>query len=164
MALREILKDGDETLLKKSHPITKFDEKLHVLLDDMKETLVVANGLGLAAPQIGILRRCVLVVDDDDNMVELVNPEIIYRSDECQDGLEGCLSVPGKWGMVQRPMTVTVRAQNRLGEPFEMTGEGITARCICHEVDHLEGRLFTSLADKVLTQAQLDELLAQEEE
>ena len=141
MALRKILTDKDPVLRKKSRPFTGFDGRLHDLLDDLKETLEQAGGAGLAAPQVGILRRCVIVVDDKGEMLELVNPEIISRSETVQDGLEGCLSVPGMWGMVERPMQVRVRAQDRSGQTFEAEGEGIVARCFCHEIDHLDGHL-----------------------
>ena len=138
MALRKILTDRDPALHKVCRPVTGFDQRLWDLLDDLKETLADAGGAGLAAPQVGILRRCVIVVDAQDEMLELVNPEIIWRSEEIQDGWEGCLSVPGKWGTVERPMRVRVRAQDRNGEWFEAEGEAIVARCFCHELDHLE--------------------------
>ena len=137
MAIREILTDKDPVLHKKCHPVTQFDDKLATLLDDLKETLAAANGAGLAAPQIGILRRVVVVLDEADEMLELVNPEILSQSGE-QDGLEGCLSVPGMWGYVLRPMKVKVRAQDRKGNWFEVKGEEMVARCFCHEIDHLE--------------------------
>lgn len=126
----------------------------------MKETLAQANGVGLAAPQIGILRRVVIVMDDQENMVELVNPQII-ASDGEQTGLEGCLSVPGKYGVVTRPATATVRAQDRNGNFFEMSGEGIVARCFCHELEHLDGHLFVEHTDRLYT---VDELDAMEDE
>ena len=150
MALRKILVQGDPSLAKHCRPVEKFDEKLHVLLDDMKETLADANGAGLAAPQIGILRRVVVVVDADDQMVELVNPELIHTEGE-QTGLEGCLSVPGKYGVVTRPYKATVRAQDRNGNFFEMEGEEIVARCFCHEIEHLDGHLFVEHADRLYT-------------
>lgn len=162
MALRKILTDGDPALQKRCRPVTNFDHRLGELLDDLKETLANAGGAGLAAPQVGILRRCVIVVDENDEMLELVNPEIVYRSEEIQDGLEGCLSVPGMWGEVERPMRVRVRAQDRTGGAFEAEGEGIVARCFCHELDHLDGRLFTELTDHLFTQKELDEILAEE--
>lgn len=163
MAMRKILTEGDPTLEKVSRPVTKFDGRLHDLLDDLKETLNHAGGAGLAAPQVGILRRCVIVVDENDQMLELVNPEILERSDEIQDGFEGCLSVPGMWGMVERPMKVKVRAQNRNGENFEVEGTGIVSRCFCHEIDHLDGHLFTELTDHLYTQKELDKMLEEEE-
>ncbi|MDL2273668.1 peptide deformylase [Oscillospiraceae bacterium OttesenSCG-928-G22] len=146
MALRTILQDGDETLRKKSKKVTDFNERLHTLLDDMRETLLAANGLGLAAPQVGVLRRVVLVIDDEDNVIELINPEIVSTEGEVEDA-EGCLSFPGLYGLVVRPERVTVKAQDRNGNEFTASGEGMTARCFCHEVDHLNGELFT---DKVV--------------
>lgn len=157
MALREIIKKGDPVLGKKAHPVTHFDSKLHGLIDDMRETLEEAGGAGLAAPQIGILRRITVVVDDEDNVLELVNPTIIAAEGE-QDGLEGCLSVPGYWGFVTRPMTARVRAQDRHGNWFEVEGTGMTARCFCHELDHLDGRLYTELADRLYTPEEIDEM------
>lgn len=164
MAIRTIVKRGDPVLNKQCHPVTRFDEKLADLLDDMKQTLAQANGLGLAAPQVGILRRAVVVVGDDGEMLELVNPEIVAREGE-QDGLEGCLSVPGYWGRVRRPMKATVRAQDRNGEWFERTGEAMTARCFCHEVDHLDGRLYTELVEgKLYTNDELEEMMEEQED
>lgn len=133
---------------------------LHILLDDMKETLAAANGAGLAAPQVGILRRVVVVVDADDHMVELVNPELVYTEGE-QTGLEGCLSVPGKYGLVTRPYKARIRAQDRNGQSFELDGEEIVARCFCHELEHLDGHLFVEHTDRLYT---VDELEAMEEE
>ena len=159
MALRKILTQGDPTLNKKSRPVERFDERLHILLDDMKETLAAANGAGLAAPQVGILRR-VVVVDADDHMVELVNPELVYTEGE-QTGLEGCLSVPGKYGLVTRPYKARIRAQDRNGQSFELDGEEIVARCFCHELEHLDGHLFVEHTDRLYT---VDELEAMEEE
>ena len=160
MALRKILTQGDPTLNKKSRPVERFDERLHILLDDMKETLAAANGAGLAAPQVGILRRVVVVVDADDHMVELVNPELVYTEGE-QTGLEGCLSVPGKYGLVTRPYKARSRAQDRNGQSFELDGEEIVARCFCHELEHLDGHLFVEHTDRLYT---VDELEAMEEE
>ena len=163
MALRTILTDEDPVLHKVCRPVTKFDQKLHDLLDDLKETLAHANGAGLAAPQVGILRRAVIVVDANDQMLELVNPEIIEREGE-QEGFEGCLSVPGRWGVVKRPLKAKVRAQDRNGNFFEVEGENIVARCFCHEIDHLDGHLFTELAGRLYTNEELDELMAEEDE
>ena len=163
MALRTILTDSDPTLHKVCRPVTNFDSRLHDLLDDLKETLVQANGAGLAAPQVGILRRVVIVVDDQEQMLELVNPEIIAQEGE-QEGLEGCLSVPGRWGVVKRPQKVRVRAQDRNGQFFEEEGEDIVARCFCHEVEHLDGHLFTEHTDHLYTNEELDELLQAQEE
>ena len=163
MALRTILTDGDPALHKVCRPVTQFDEKLHDLLDDLKETLAQANGAGLAAPQVGILRRAVIVVDTNDEMLELVNPEIISREGE-QEGFEGCLSVPGRWGVVKRPMKAKVRAQDRNGNFFEVEGEEIVARCFCHEIDHLDGHLFTELAGRLYTNEELEEMMAEEDD
>ena len=163
MALRKILTDEDPALHKKCRPVTNFDDRLGELLDDLKETLAHAHGAGLAAPQVGILRRCVIVVDANDQMLELVNPEIIWRSEETQVGLEGCLSVPGRWGEVERPARVRVRAQDRTGETFEVEGEEIVARCFCHELDHLDGHIFTELTDRLYTQQELDEMMEEEQ-
>ena len=160
--LRTIVTKGDEVLNKKCHPVTKFDGKLSDLLDDLKETLASANGLGLAAPQVGILRRAVIVVDDNGEMLELVNPEIIAREGE-QDGLEGCLSVPGLWGYVKRPAWVKVQAQDRQGNWFEAEGHDVTARCFCHELSHLDGHLYTELCDKLYTNEDLDRMMEEQE-
>lgn len=162
MAIRTILTEGDPALNKVCHPVTKFDGKLADLLDDMKETLAQANGLGLAAPQVGILRRAVIVVNEEGEMLELVNPEIIAQEGE-QDGLEGCLSVPGMWGFVKRPAWVKVRAQDRQGSWFETEGSGLTARCFCHELSHLDGHLYTELCDRVYTSEELDQMMEEQE-
>ena len=122
----------------------------------MEETLLAANGVGLAAPQVGVLRRVVLV-DTGEEILELINPEIIRTEGE-QTGLEGCLSVPGKYGIVTRPNFVTVRAQDRFGEWFEAEGEELIARCFCHELAHLDGQLYLEVADRMLTQEELEEL------
>ena len=161
--LREIVKKGDEVLNKKCHPVTKFDEKLHTLLDDMGETLRQADGVGLAAPQVGILRQVVVVINENDELIELVNPEIIQSSGE-QFGLEGCLSVPGSYGFVKRPMVVRVRAQDRDGNTFEVEDQGLTARCFCHEIDHLSGHLFDELVDRTYTVEELDAMEAEGQE
>lgn len=162
MAIREILTDKDPALHKKCHYITKFDEKLWTLLDDLKETLADAGGAGLAAPQVGIVRRAVIVVTDDGEMLELVNPEIVAQEGE-QDGLEGCLSIPGMWGYVKRPMKVRVKAQDRSGQWFEAEGEEIVARCFCHEIEHLDGHVFSEHADRLYTGEEIEELQAKEE-
>lgn len=162
MALRTILTQGDATLNKISRPVEKFDEKLHVLLDDMKETLAHANGAGLAAPQIGILRRVVLVVDADDEVLELINPTLIYTEGE-QTDLEGCLSVPGKYGFVTRPYKARVRAQDRYGNTFEVDGEEIVARCFCHELEHLDGHLYVEHTDRLYTVEELQAMEAENE-
>lgn len=162
MALRTILTQGDVTLNKISRPVEKFDEKLHTLLDDMKETLAHANGAGLAAPQIGILRRVVLVVDADDEVLELVNPELIWTEGE-QTDLEGCLSVPGKYGFVTRPYKARVRAKDRFGSTFEVEGEEIVARCFCHEIEHLDGHLYVEHTDRLYTIEELQAMEAEDE-
>lgn len=146
--LREIIKEGDEVLRKKCHRVEKFDEKLHALLDDMYETMQEANGVGLAAPQVGILRR-IAVVDVGGGKIELVNPEIIKESGE-QTGDEGCLSFPGKWGEVTRPMKVTVKAQDRYGKEFKIKGTELLARAFCHEIDHLDGVVFIDKVNKII--------------
>ena len=141
MAKRNIIILGeDEVLRKKCRKVDKFDDKLHALLDDMAETMYDANGAGLAAPQVGILKRAV-TIDVGEGLIELVNPEII-ASEGKKVEVEGCLSVPGKAGMVERPEKVTVRAQNRSGETFEITGEGMLCKCLCHEIDHLDGVVY----------------------
>ena len=162
MALRNILTVGDPPLTKPCRPYTEFGPRLHELLDDMRETLALADGVGLAAPQVGVLRRAVVVIetnhpeDEEDRILELVNPEIIATEGE-QTGREGCLSVPEECGIVTRPMVVTVRAQDRNGEFFEYTGEGLTARCFCHELDHLDGVLYTERASRMLTEEEMAE-------
>lgn len=159
MGLRKILTDKDPALHKVCRPVEKFDGRLHRLLDDMKETLIDANGVGLAAPQVGILRRVVLV-DTGDEVLELINPSLLETSGE-QVGAEGCLSVPGKYGLVKRPNYAKVRAQDRDGNWFEAEGEELIARCFCHELDHLDGILYTEVMERFLTE---EELEAQEEE
>ena len=164
MALRKILTDGDPALHKMCRPVTSFDARLHTLLDDLKETLADANGAGLAAPQVGVLRRVCLVLDEDSGeYIELINPKIITWSGE-QTGLEGCLSVPGKWGIVTRPNVVRVRAQDRNGNWFEAQGEGLTARAFCHEIEHLDGHLFTEHADRLYTTEELDRMMEEQGE
>ena len=134
--------------------MTNFDDRLHRLLDDMKETLEDAGGVGLAAPQVGILRRVVLV-DNGEEVLELVNPELVETSGE-QEGPEGCLSLPGKYGLVKRPMYAKVRAQDRNGNWFETDGEELTARCFCHELDHLDGIVYTEVMERFLTDEELE--------
>ena len=154
MGLRKILTDKDPALHKTCRPVTDFDQKLHKLLDDMRETLIDSCGVGLAAPQVGILRRVVLV-DLGDEIVELVNPELLETDGE-QEGAEGCLSVPGKYGLVKRPYWAKVRAQDRFGDYFEVEGEEIIARCFCHELDHLDGILYTQVMERYLTEEELE--------
>lgn len=149
MAIRTIIKDGNSFLRKKSRQVTVFDKRLHVLLDDMAETMHKAMGVGLAAVQVGVLRRAV-VVDVGEDLVELVNPVIIEASEEPQFDAEGCLSFPGEYGMVERPMRVKVQAQDRNGDLFTVEGEGLKARAFCHEIDHLEGVLFIDHATEML--------------
>ena len=160
MALRNIVEKGERCLEKRCRPVINFDQRLHTLLDDMGDTLIHSGGVGLAAPQVGILRRAVLVLEtnvpegEHEYVIELINPEIIESSGE-QSGPEGCLSVPGVFGMVTRPDHVKVRAQDRFGEFFEVEGDGLTARCFCHEIDHLEGRLFVDVADHIMDDEEL---------
>lgn len=142
--LREILKEGDEALRKVCRPVEKFDFKLHSLLDDMYETMQESNGVGLAGPQIGILRR-VVVIDVGEGRLELINPEIVKFSGN-QTDKEGCLSCPNKWGYVTRPMKVTVKAFDRNGDKITVKGNGLLARALCHEIDHLDGVLFVDKA------------------
>ena len=149
MAIRKIREIGDSCLTKKCREVEKFDQKLHTLLDDMQETLILSNGVGLAAPQVGILRRVVVIdLGEDEGMLELVNPVIIHTEGSITD-TEGCLSVPGRAGEVTRPQKATVRAFDRHGNEFEFTGEDLYARCICHECDHLDGILYVSKAKSV---------------
>ena len=150
MAKLKIVKVGDDILRKKCRPVDEITPKIITLLDDMAETMHEANGVGLAAPQVGILRRIVIIEVEEGNLIELINPKIIAYAGE-QDGTEGCLSVPGKWGMVKRPMHVTVRATNRHGEEFELTGSELLARAICHELDHLDGKLYLDVARNIET-------------
>ena len=154
MGLRKILTDKEPALHKVCKPVVNFDAKLFKLLDDMKETLQDANGVGLAAPQVGILRRVVLV-DTGENILELVNPELLETDGE-QEGAEGCLSVPGKYGLVKRPYYAKVRAQDRNGAWFEAEGEEIVARCFCHELDHLDGIVYTEIMERYLTEEELN--------
>ena len=154
MGLRKILTVKEPSLHKMCRPVEQFDGKLHKLLDDMKETLLDAGGVGLAAPQVGILRR-VVVVDTGEEILELVNPELLETSGE-QVGAEGCLSVPGKYGLVKRPMVARVRAQDRNGDYFEAEGEELIARCFCHEIDHLDGIVYTEVMERYLTEEELN--------
>ena len=156
MALRQIVTEGDDVLTKKCRPVEKFDSRLEMIIDDMIETLHHSNGVGLAAPQIGILRRVVVIeVDPEQGVIELINPEIIETSGK-QVGLEGCLSLPGKWGIAARPLRVTVKAQNRKGEEFTISGEHLLARAFCHEIDHLNGILYNTVADRMLTPQEIE--------
>ena len=163
MALRKIVLQGDECLTKVCRPVTEFNSRLHTLLDDMTETLLDSGGVGLAAPQVGILRRVCVVQNEDDEVIELINPEIIYTEGE-QTGLEGCLSVPGKYGIVTRPEVVRVRAQDRNGDFFEVEDSDLTARCFCHEIEHLDGHLFVEHTDHLMTEEELEEFIRRQEE
>ncbi|MCL1829012.1 MAG: peptide deformylase [Oscillospiraceae bacterium] len=147
MAIRKILTEGEATLRKRSKTVTEFNKRLHVLIDDMRDTLNESKGAGLAAPQVGILRSVALVLEtnvnegEEEYIIELINPEIIETDGE-QSGVEGCLSFPGVFGMVTRPETVRIRAMDRFGNYFETEGTGLTARAFCHEVEHLNGEVF----------------------
>lgn len=154
MAVRNILTDENKRLRKVSRPVTSFDNRLFTLLDDMRETLADANGVGLAAPQVGVLRR-LFIVDTGEEILECINPEILETSGE-QTGSEGCLSVPGKYGIVTRANFCRLRAQNRDGEWFEAEAEELIARCFLHEYDHLDGRLYTDIAERMLTEEELE--------
>ncbi len=150
MAIRKILTVGDSVLQKKCRPVEAVDQRILTLLDDMAETLYDSGGVGLAAPQVGVLRR-VVVIDVGDGLLELLNPEIVEAHGSQTDG-EGCLSYPGKYGLVTRPNRVKVRAMNRQGKTFEVEGEGLLARAFCHEIDHLEGKMFMELVTEWLPQ------------
>ena len=154
MALRRILTDKESALHKTCKPVTEFDRRLHTLLDDMRDTLIDSGGVGLAAPQVGILRRVVLV-DTGEEILELINPTLVETSGQ-QEGPEGCLSVPGKYGLVKRPNYAKVRAQDRNGNWYEAEGGELIARCFCHELDHLDGILYTQVMERFLTDEELD--------
>ncbi len=157
MGIRKILTVAEPALHKVCKNVESFDGKLHALLDDMRQTLLKAEGVGLAAPQVGILRRVVLV-DTGDEILELINPTLLETSGE-QEGAEGCLSVPGKYGLVKRPYYAKVRAQDRNGQWYEYEGEELIARCFCHELDHLDGIVYTEVMERFLTE---EELMAEE--
>ena len=154
MGLRKILTVNEPALHKTCRPVENFDGKLHALLKDMKDTLVESGGVGLAAPQVGILRRVVLV-DTGEEILELINPSLV-ETDGDQEGPEGCLSVPGKYGLVKRPYYAKVRAQDRNGNWFEAEGEELIARCFCHELDHLDGIIYTEVMERFLTEEELE--------
>lgn len=156
MAIRQIVKEGDSVLNKKCRPVEKFDDRLAMLIDDMIETLHLANGVGLAAPQVGILRR-VVIIDVGEGVIELVNPKIIAYSGE-QESLEGCLSCPGEWGITRRPDYVKVKAQDRNGNEFTIEGRELLAKAFCHEIDHLDGILYKEKAIRMLTPKEIEEL------
>ncbi len=160
MAIRNIVERGDPVLEKICRPVTSFDSRLHTLLDDMIETLEEAGGVGLAAPQVGVLRRVCIVEDSEGEILELINPEIIASEGE-QTGLEGCLSIPGRFGIVTRPNKVRVRAQDRDGAFFEVEDEELTARCFCHEIEHLDGHLYTEHCDHLLSDEELEQYIAE---
>ena len=155
MAILNILTSEDETLRKTCRPVEKITPRILTLLDDMRETMYLANGVGLAAPQVGILRR-IVVIDIGDGIIELINPEIV-ETEGTQVGREGCLSVPDECGIVERPMIVTVKALDRYGEPFVIRGEELLARAFCHELDHLDGKLYTDIASRMLTPEEMEE-------
>lgn len=154
MAIRNIVKEGDAVLLKNCRPVEKFDGKLAQLIDDMVDTLKQSGGVGLAAPQVGILRRVfIMILEEDGAVIEAVNPEIVKTSGKVRD-VEGCLSVPNRWGYVTRPKSVVLRAYNRHGEQYELKLRDLGARCACHENDHLNGHLFTELVEEYCVPAQ----------
>ena len=157
MAILNIVKEGDPTLRKICRPVTEITPRILTLLDDMRETLIEANGAGLAAPQVGILRRIALV-DLGEEIVELINP-VILESEGEQEEVEGCLSVPDVWGVTRRPAYVKVKALNRNGEEYTVEGEGLNARCLCHEIDHLDGHLFTDNVLHILTPEEVKEMM-----
>ncbi len=164
MALREILNEKNMAVGKVSREVTEYNDRLITLLDDMADTLIDSGGVGLAAPQVGILRRVALVLetnvdeDEDEFILELINPTIVKTEGE-QCGSEGCLSIPGEFGIVTRPDVVTVRAFDRDGEAFEYVGEGLTARAFCHEIDHLDGIMFTERAERMLSAEEVSEMM-----
>lgn len=156
MAIRQIVKEGDSVLTKKCRPVEKFDSKLATLLDDMAETMHQAKGVGLAGPQVGMLRR-VVVIDVGEGVIELVNPKIIAYSGE-QEGLEGCLSCPGEWGITKRPDYVKVKAQDRNGNEFTIEGRELLAKAFCHEIDHLDGIIFKQVAKRMLSPEEIEQM------
>ena len=165
MATRTIVTEGDDVLLKKCRTVDKFNNRLFELLDDMADTLFESDGVGLAAPQVGVRRRVVVIdVGDENGLIELINPEITEKSEETVADMEGCLSFPGQWGIVERPLRVSAKAQNREGEWFEITGEGLLARCLCHEIDHLNGVVFKNLASHMLTPEEVEEMIKIQQE
>ncbi|ADQ04423.1 peptide deformylase [Caldicellulosiruptor owensensis OL] len=155
MALRKIRIYEDEILRKKSKIVEKFDQRLHQLLDDMKDTMYEANGIGLAAPQVGVLKRAV-VIDIGEGAIELVNPQIEYSEGSVVD-VEGCLSVPNMWGEVERPQKVVVNAQDRFGNEFRLEAEGLLARALCHEIDHLDGILFVDKVIRFVSEEEIEQ-------
>ena len=165
MAVREIRELGEDVLRKICKPVEKFDLRLAILLKDMADTMHDADGVGLAAPQIGIVRRAVVIdVGDEHGVIELINPVITERSEETQTGREGCLSLPNRQGVVTRPMRVKVHAQDRHGRPFDLEGEGLLARAICHELDHLDGHLYIDCMDRELTVEEIEGHIPEDDE
>ncbi len=154
MAILNILTEEDPTLRRTSRTVDEITPRIITLLDDMKDTLHKANGCGLAAPQVGVLRRVVIVEVEEGKLIELINPEIIKASGK-QNEIEGCLSLPHKWGVTERPMKVTVKALDRNGKPFTVSGEGLLARAFCHEIDHLDGKLFTDCTIEMVDESEL---------
>ncbi len=154
MAILNILTEEDPTLRRISRKVDEITPRILTLLDDMKDTLHKANGCGLAAPQVGVLRRVVLVEVEEGKLIEMINPEIVKTSGK-QNEIEGCLSLPHKWGITDRPMKVTVKALDRNGKPFTITGEGLLARAFCHEIDHLDGKLFTDCTIEMVDESEL---------
>lgn len=168
MGLRNILvKDKDEIQLRKhSRPVERFDERLHLLIDDMRDTLAQSGGVGLAAPQVGVLRRVVVILDvntEPEEMIELVNPTVIETSGE-QRIIEGCLSVPGVWGYVTRPTWAKIRAQDRYGNWFEREGTDMMAQCFCHETEHLDGNLFVDKVEEYVDADEIEGIRAERED
>ena len=149
MAIRNIVKQGDSCLEKVCRPVTEFNARLHMLLDDMRETLAAADGAGLAAPQVGVLRRAAIIVDGEGGYLELINPEILDQQGS-QEGAEGCRSVPGRYGIVERPQKITIKFQDRTGAERQLELEDFLARAACHETDHLEGKLYLRLVTRFL--------------
>ena len=154
MAIRNIVKEGDEVLAKKARVVTEFNDRLHTLLDDMADTMYESGGVGLAGNQVGTLRR-VVVIDIGEGLIELVNPEIIETDGE-QESVEGCLSCPGEYGITRRPYYVKVKAQDRFGEWFEIEGEELLAKAFCHEIDHLEGVIYKQVALRMIDPSEIE--------
>lgn len=158
MAILKIIKDDDPILRRVSREVDAITPRIITLLDDMKDTLKKANGAGLAAPQVGVLRRVVLIETEKGKLYEMINPVIIERSEELQHEVEGCLSIPNRWGITERPAKVTVKAMDRNGNYYTVTGTGLLARAICHETDHLDGILYTDKAVRMLSPEEMEDL------
>ena len=164
MAIRRIVKEGDDTLRKISRPVKQIDKRILELLDDMRQTMYANDGVGLAAPQVGVLRRAICVdVGDENGLFQLVNPEIIKAEGE-QEGMEGCLSIPNRHGIVKRPARVTVRATTRAGKPVEIEAEGLLAVAFCHEIDHLDGTMYIDKQEREVTDEELAEMQKENKE